>query len=109
MAGSLAVKNGLRKAKPVLLEPIMELALVTPAQFMGEVIGDLNSRRGHVDGIETRGEISDIHSLIPLSDTFGYATALRSLTQGRANYSLQFNHYRVMPENLLDKVIGRVK
>lgn len=109
MAGGLAMKNGLQKAKPVLLEPIMELEIVTPSLFMGDIIGDLNSRRGHVDGIQTHGDTCVVHAYIPLSDTFGYATALRSLSQGRATYSLQFHNYREIPESLVDKISGRVK
>jgi elongation factor G len=109
MAGTIATKNALPKAKPVLLEPIMELEIVTPSQFMGDIIGDLNSRRGHVDGIETHSDTCVVHSHIPLADTFGYATVLRSLSQGRATYSLQFHHYREIPENLVDKITGRIK
>ena len=109
MAGSLGVKEGLRKAQPVLLEPIMELELVTPAEFMGDVIGDLNSRRGHIEGIETHGDTSVIRSFVPLADTFGYATALRSITQGRATYSMQFHHYAEVPANLADQITGRIK
>ncbi len=107
MAGSIAVKDGLAKAKSVLLEPVMDLELVTPAEFMGDIIGDLNSRRGHVNGIETHGETCVIHSIIPLADTFGYATSLRSLSQGRATYSLQFDHYQELPADLTDQVTGR--
>jgi elongation factor G len=109
MAGSIGFKNGMSKANPVLLEPIMELEVVTPSEFMGDIIGDLNSRRGHVDGIQTHGETCVIHALIPLSDSFGYATILRSMSQGRATYSLQFNHYRELPANLAEQVIGRDK
>ncbi len=107
MAGSVAVKDGLRKAKPVLLEPIMELELVMPAEFMGDIIGDLNSRRGHVNGIETHGETCVVRSHIPLADTFGYATTLRSLSQGRATYSLQFSYYHELPADLAAQVTGR--
>jgi elongation factor G len=109
MAGSIAVKEGLRKAHPVLLEPIMELELVTPAQFMGDIIGDLSSRRGHVEGIETHGETCVIRSLVPLADTFGYTTTLRSLSQGRATSSMQFHHYQEVPANLVDQITGRIK
>jgi elongation factor G len=109
MAGSIAVKEGLRKAASVLLEPVMELELVTPAQFLGDIIGDLNSRRGHVDGIETHGETCVVRSFIPLADTFGYATMLRSLSQGRATYSLQFHHYQEVPVDLTDQITGRVR
>ncbi len=109
MAGSLGAKEGMRKAKPVLLEPIMELEVVTPAQFMGDVIGDLNSRRGHIEGIETHGDTCVVRSFVPLADTFGYATALRSLTQGRATYSMQFHHYTEVPANLAEQITGRIK
>ncbi len=109
MAGSIGLKNGVGKAKPVLLEPIMKLEVVMPAQFMGDVIGDLNSRRGHVEGIETHGETCVVHSLVPLADTFGYATALRSLTQGRATYSMEFNCYREVPAGLAEQVTLRGK
>jgi len=87
----------------------MELELVTPSQFMGDIIGDLNSRRGHIEGIETHGETCMIRSLVPLADTFGYATALRSMSQGRATYSMQFHHYQQVPDNLMDQIAGRVK
>lgn len=109
MAGSIAVKEALRKGRPVLLEPFMELEVVTPAQFMGDIIGDLNSRRGHIEGIETHGETCVIRSFVPLADTFGYATALRSLSQGRATSSMQFHHYQEVPDNLVDQISGRVK
>jgi elongation factor G len=109
MAGSIGLKEGLRKAHPVLLEPIMELELVTPAQFMGDAIGDLSSRRGRIEGIETHGDTSVVRSFVPLSDTFGYATALRSLSQGRATYSMQFHHYAEVPANLADQISGRDK
>ena len=87
----------------------MELELVTPSQFMGDIIGDLNSRRGRIEGIETHGETCMIRSLVPLADTFGYATALRSMSQGRATYSMQFHHYQQVPDNLMDQIAGRVK
>jgi len=109
MAGSIALKEGARKAKPVILEPIMKLEVVMPAQFLGEVIGDLNSRRGHIDGIETHGETCVVRALVPLADTFGYATALRSLSQGRATYSLEFYCYRELPANLAEQIEVRVR
>ena len=105
MAGSMALKEGVRRAKPVVLEPIMKLEAVTPANFMGEVIGDINSRRGHVEGIKTHGETCVIHCYIPLSESFGYATALRSLTQGRATYSMEFHEYREVPANVLEQML----
>jgi len=109
MAGSIALKEGARKAKPIILEPIMKLEVVMPAQFLGEVIGDLNSRRGHIDGIETHGDTCVVRALVPLADTFGYATALRSLSQGRATYSLEFYCYRELPTNLAEQIEVRVR
>lgn len=109
MAASMALKDGVRKAKPVVLEPIMKLEAVTPANFMGEVIGDINSRRGHVEGIETHGEICVIHAYIPLAESFGYATALRSLTQGRATYSMEFHEYREVPAGVLEQMLAKSK
>ena len=109
MAGSIALKEGARKAKPIILEPIMKLEVVMPAQFLGEVIGDLNSRRGHIDGIETHGDTCVVRALVPLADTFGYATALRSLSQGRATYSLEFYCYRELPANLAEQIEVRVR
>ncbi|OGN95065.1 MAG: translation elongation factor G [Chloroflexi bacterium RBG_13_50_10] len=109
MAGSIALKGGARKAKPILLEPIMKLEVVMPAQFLGDVIGDLNSRRGHVEGIETHGETCVVRALVPLAETFGYATILRSLSQGRATYSLEFQCYRELPASLTEQIEVRIK
>ncbi|MCK4723219.1 MAG: elongation factor G, partial [Dehalococcoidia bacterium] len=109
MAGSIALKDGVSKANPILLEPIMKLELVVPAQFLGDVIGDLNSRRGRIEGIETHGETCVVHSVVPLAETFGYATALRSLSQGRATYSLEFHCRRELPTNLAAQIIVRAK
>ena len=86
MAGSIAFKKGISKAHPVILEPVMKLEVITPGQFLGDVVGDINSRRGHIDLIETRGETSTIRCKVPLAETFGYATAIRSMTQGRATH-----------------------
>jgi elongation factor G len=109
MAGSIGVKEALNKGQSVLLEPFMELEVVTPSQFMGDIIGDLNARRGHIEGIETHGETCIIRSFVPMADTFGYATSLRSQSQGRATYSMQFHHYQEVPGNLVDQITGRVK
>jgi len=106
-AGSLAFKEGARKAKPTLLEPIMKLEIVTPEQFLGDIIGDLNSMRGHVESIETQEELYVVHCLVPLAETFGYATRLRSLTQGRATYSLEFYRYRETPPELAEQIIEK--
>jgi len=109
MAGSMGVKNALKKAHSILLEPVMELEVVTPAQFLGDIIGDLNSRRGHVEGIETHADTAVIRSFVPLADTFGYATVLRSLSQGRSTYSMQFHHYQQVPDSIVDQVTGRIR
>jgi elongation factor G len=109
MAGSIALKNGVGKANSILLEPIMKLEVVMPAQFLGDVIGDLNSRRGHVEGIETHGETCVVRALVPLAETFGYATILRSLSQGRATYSLEFHCYRELPASLAGQIEVRVR
>ena len=107
MAGSMALRDGVSKAKPILLEPIMRLEIVTPEQFLGDVIGDLNSRRGHIESIRTHDSVSVIRAFVPLAETFGYATSLRSLTQGRATHSLEFYHYQQVPAELADQIIGK--
>jgi len=111
LAGSMALRNGISKAKPILLEPIMKLEVVTPEQFLGDIISDLNARRGHIEGVETRGEMCTVRSLVPLAETFGYATSLRSLTQGRATHSMEFYRYQELPAELMGQVtaMGRIK
>jgi len=104
MAGSMALKDGVAKAKPTLLEPIMRLEVVTPEQFLGDIIGALNSRRGRIEAIETQGEMRVVYSFIPLAETFGYATSLRSLTQGRATHSMEFYRYEELPAELVDEI-----
>lgn len=106
MAGSLALKSAVSNAGPILLEPIMKLEIVTPEHFLGDIIGDLNSRRGSILAIETRGSTILVQALIPLGETFGYATALRSLTQGRATYSMEFNTYQELPHDLVEQILG---
>ena len=108
MAGSMALKKGVAKAKPILLEPIMKLEVVSPGQFMGNVTGDLTSRRGHIEAIETQyAEMCIIRSLIPLAESFGYATSLRSLTQGRANHSMEFYRYQELPAELMAQITDK--
>jgi elongation factor G len=109
MAGSIALKDGANKASPILLEPIMRLEAVMPAQFLGDIIGDLNSRRGHIEGIETHGETCVARALVPLAEIFGYATTLRSLSQGRATHSLEFHLYRELPASLAGQIDVKVK
>jgi elongation factor G len=106
VAGSLALKAAVTRAKPILLEPIFAVEVVTPEEFMGDVIGDLNRRRGHVNGMEQRGNAQVISAFVPLAEMFGYATDVRSNTQGRATYTMQFERYDEVPPNLADKIGG---
>jgi len=109
IAGSLAFKEAAQKAGPALLEPMMAVEVVTPADFMGEVMGDLNARRGHVDGMEPHGNAQAIDATVPLATMFGYATDLRSATQGRATYSMQFKHYAEVPGSIAQEIVARVR
>jgi elongation factor G len=109
IAGSLAFKAAAQRAKPVLLEPVFQVEVVTPEEFMGDVIGDLNRRRGHVSGMEQRGNAQVIAAYVPLAEMFGYATDLRSTTQGRATYTMQFERYEEVPANIADKVVGELQ
>ena len=109
IAGSMAVKDAARQAHPVLLEPIMEVEVVTPADFLGDVIGDLSSRRGKVGGMTQRGDAQVVAADVPLAEMFGYSTTLRSMTQGRAVYSMQFDHYEEVPKNIADAIISKQK
>jgi elongation factor G len=109
IAGSMAVKKAAKLAHPVLLEPIMAVEVVTPEEYMGDVIGDLSSRRGRVEGMEQRGNSHVVRALVPLSDMFGYATDLRSRTQGRATYTMQFNSYQQVPESIAREIVARVR
>ena len=104
IAGSMAVKEALQKAKPVLLEPMMKVEVVTPDEYLGDVMGDLNGRRGRIEGMELEKGVQTVHAYVPLSEMFGYATALRSSTQGRANYSMEFDHYEPVPKNIADEL-----
>jgi elongation factor G len=108
IAGSLAFKKACRAARPVLLEPIMAVEVVTPDDYLGDVIGDLSSRRGRVEGMEQRGSSHVVSAQVPLSDMFGYATDLRSRTQGRATYTMQFDSYQEVPESVSREIVARV-
>jgi elongation factor G len=108
IAGSMAFKKACRAARPVLLEPIMEVEVVTPEDYLGDVIGDLSARRGRVEGMEQRGASHVVRAQVPLSDMFGYATDLRSRTQGRATYTMQFDSYQEVPESVSREIIARV-
>ncbi len=106
IAGSIAFKEAANRAKPILLEPIMSVEVTTPEEYMGDVIGDLNSRRGQVQGMEPRANAQVVKALVPLSEMFGYATDLRSKTQGRATYSMQFSHYEPAPKSVVDEILS---
>jgi elongation factor G len=106
IAGSMAFKEAMRKAGGVLLEPIMKVIVTVPEEYMGDVIGDINSRRGHMEGMEAVGGGQEIRAYVPLAQMFGYATDLRSKTQGRGNYSMQFHHYEPCPKQIQDKIIA---
>ena len=107
IAGSIAIKKAARLASPVLMEPVMAVEVVTPEDYMGDVIGDLSSRRGRVEGMEQRGNSQAIRALVPLSDMFGYATDLRSRTQGRASYTMQFHSYAEVPESIAKEIVAK--
>jgi elongation factor G len=109
MAGSIAIKEAARKAKPVLLEPIMAVEVVVPEEYMGDVIGDLNSRRGRIEGMELRGGTQIIKSSVPLAEMFGYATELRSRTQGRGSFTMHFGKYEEVPASLAEEIVSRVQ
>ena len=108
IAGTMGFKEAVRKATPVLLEPIMAVEVVTPEEYMGDVIGDLNSRRGKVGKMEQRGNLQVVSAEVPLAEMFGYSTDLRSKTQGRANYSMQFHSYQQTPRNVQEEIVARV-
>ncbi|MCD6376938.1 MAG: elongation factor G [Caldisericaceae bacterium] len=107
IAGSMAFQEGAKKAKPVLLEPIFNIEIVVPEEYLGDVIGDLNSRRGRVSGILPRKDAQVVTGVVPLSEMFGYATQLRSITQGRAVYTMQFSHYEQVPESIAKEIIEK--
>ncbi len=109
IAGSMAFKEAVRRAQPVLLEPIMDVEVVTPADYMGDVIGDLSSRRGRIGGMTQRGDAQVIGASVPLSEMFGYSTQLRSITQGRAVYSMQFSRYEEVPKSKADEIMAKVR
>jgi elongation factor G len=109
IAGSMAFKEAARKAKPVLLEPVMAVEVTVPEEYMGTIIGDLNSRRGRIEGMEMVGTTQAIRATVPLSTMFGYATHMRSSTQGRANYSMQFKQYEEAPRSVSEEIIAKVQ
>ena len=106
IAGSMALKEAVQKAKPVLLEPMMAVEVITPEEYMGEVIGDINSRRGQVNSMEDRTGVKAVKALVPLSEMFGYVGDLRSKTQGRANYTMIFDSYAEVPSSVAQEIIS---
>jgi elongation factor G len=109
IAGSLALKDAVERGRPVILEPIMKIEITTPEQWVGDVIGDLNSRRGHVESMESVGGTQVVRGYVPLANMFGYATDLRSKTQGRASYSMEFDHYGELPRNLAEELVAKAR
>jgi elongation factor G len=107
IAGSLAIKDAISKAGPVILEPLMRVEVTMPEQFMGDVIGDLNARRGHIEAMESRGSTQVIRARVPLATMFGYATDLRSMTQGRASYSMELSHYAEVPASVAAELVQK--
>jgi elongation factor G len=106
IAGSMALKEGVRRSKPVLLEPMMDVEVVTPAEYMGDIMGDLSSRRGRVGGMTERAGARVIGATVPLGEMFGYSTNLRSMSQGRAVYSMQFAHYDEVPKSKAEEIVS---
>jgi elongation factor G len=106
IAGSLALKDAMKKAAPVLCEPIMKVEVTMPEEYMGDVIGDINSRRGRIEGMDDLGGGKIVRGYVPLSEMFGYSTDLRSKTQGRGNYSMFFEKYEPVPKSVQEKVLS---
>jgi len=106
IAASMAFKEAMRKADPVLMEPIMKVSVIVPEDYMGDVIGDLNSRRGQIQGMEARSGAQQIDAFVPLSEMFGYATDLRSRTQGRGQYTMEPSHYTEVPKSIQEKIVA---
>ncbi len=107
IAGSMAFQEGVRRANPIILEPIMKVEVTVPEEYMGDVMGDLNSKRGRIQQMSDRGSVKVIDSLVPLAEMFGYATNLRSMTQGRGNYTMEFDHYEEVPGNVAQEIIAK--
>jgi len=109
IAGSMAFKEGIRRGGPQILEPIMKVEVVTPEEFMGDVMGDLNGRRGQIEGMEMRGNAQVIRAMVPLATMFGYATTVRSMSQGRAVYTMEFDHYAPVPQTLAEELTAKAR
>ena len=108
IAGRASVREGLPHAGPKLLEPMMKVEVVTPEDYMGDIIGDLNSRRGNVSGMDQRGNARVINSQVPLANMFGYVNTLRSMSQGRAQFTMEFDHYEQVPNNVSDEIKAKI-
>ena len=108
-AGSMAIKEAVKRANPVILEPIMNVEVVCPNDYMGDILGDLSARRGKIGGMTQRGEAQVIAASVPLSEMFGYSTKLRSQSQGRAVYSMEFSHYEEVPKSKAEEIMSKVK
>jgi elongation factor G len=104
IAARAAFREGIQKASPKLLEPIMKVEVVTPEEYMGDIIGDLNSRRGQVNNMDQQGNARVVTAMVPLAAMFGYVNTLRSMSQGRAQYTMQFSHYEQVPQNVADEI-----
>jgi elongation factor G len=109
IAASMALKNAASKCKPVILEPIMKVEVVIPEDYLGDIMGDITSRRGRVEGMEARGNTQMVKAMVPLSEMFGYATSLRSNTQGRGTFSMHFDHYEEVPKSISEEIIKKNK
>lgn len=109
VAASMALKNAVSKCNPVLLEPIMKVEVVIPEEYMGDIMGDITSRRGRVEGMEARGNAQVVRAMVPLAEMFGYATALRSNTQGRGTFTMHMDHYEEVPKSVAEEIIKKIK
>ncbi|HLC89704.1 MAG TPA: elongation factor G, partial [Patescibacteria group bacterium] len=109
IAGSMALQEAVKRAMPIILEPIMKVEVITPESSMGDVIGNINSKRGQVEEMRDRGQVKIIDAKVPLAEMFGYATELRSMTQGRASYNMAFDNYSEVPANVVEKIKGEDK
>ena len=109
IAASMALKNAVSKCSPVILEPIMRVEVVIPEEYLGDIMGDITSRRGRVEGMDARGNAQVVRSMVPLAQMFGYATSLRSNTQGRGVFSMHFDHYEEVPKSIAEEIIKKNK
>lgn len=102
----MAFQDGVKKAQPILLEPIMKVEVISPESSLGDVIGDLNAKRGKIEEMTEKGHLKIVDALVPLAEMFGYATQIRSMSQGQASYTMEFHHYEEVPRNVAEKIIG---